>query len=208
MLRCQLSFLRGRGGAGGRAGRRGGRARRAGRRWSRAACWAVRLRALPLHSCRRRTRLSGVWCAQGPTVSPSCACRSRGSELCGVCVWSCGAGGCALLSLSLSRLVREHWGQTVLSACGAQERRWRSTRTSWGWRPGCVFAGLGGRSAGRVGACTVVDQRDGIPPGLGGNTVEHQSVASRGRRLACRLRTASGCLVDSVRDCSPCVTCS
>ena len=31
LLRCQLSFLRGRGGAGGRAGRRGGRARRAGR---------------------------------------------------------------------------------------------------------------------------------------------------------------------------------
>ena len=45
---------------GGQAGRRGWRARRAGRRWwSRAACWAVRLRALPLHSCRRRT---GVGC--------------------------------------------------------------------------------------------------------------------------------------------------
>ena len=137
--------------------------------------------------------MGGVWCAQGPTVSPSCAGRSRGSELCGVCVSGRGAGGCALLSLSLSRLVREHWGQTVLSACGAQERRWRSTRTSWGWRPGYVFAGARGRrwaDTCRAGSRPPWWTRGWDPTrGLVETPWNTRKRASRGRRLA---RSAAG----------------
>ena len=109
--------------------------------------------------------------------------------MCGVCVrsWRWGLRP----TLSRSRLDREHWGQTVV--CGAQERRWGSTRTSWGWRPGYVFAGARGRRW--VGTCRAGSR----PPwwtrgwnptrGLVETPWDTRKRASRGRRLA---RSAAG----------------
>ena len=80
--------------------------------------------------------------------------------MCGVCVrsWRWGLRP----TLSRSRLDREHWGQTVV--CGAQERRWGSTRTSWGWRPGYVLGGGAGLTRAERARVHRGGPEGGIPP--------------------------------------------